>query len=165
MAFDQKRSRTFKWLEKIATKTPTGLKYAYNPYRGMILCRFGVLYAQNGYILADVRYGEFEHIGDECWMEVASYQDVNGKHLDTVEFMEAEKHPANDRLFSDMFIAPCGLHYDSTQPFNPVLIAECMTPFKINDISPVIGLRDEYLEFSGHNKDVSIRVLMIGERK
>lgn len=163
MAFDDKRFKMFKWLFNIASRKPTGFKEGYNPYKGNVLCRFGKLYATNVYILAEVQYPEFEHVGDDMWMQVDCHA-VNGKHLEKPVFAEAEKHPKNDRLFSDMFIGNSAMYYDSVQPFNPRLIAECMKPFTINGISPVIVMDGAKLEFIGHNKDVSIKVMMMGER-
>lgn len=165
MAFDTKRLRTIKWLDKLSSKRITGLKDAYNSYKGVVLARFGRLYAQNGYILASIEYNELYHTGDDQWLKIARYVDDDGKHIEDIEFENAFPHPNNDRIFEDFFIALNMLRYDSTVTFNPYLIAECMMPFKINDISPTIWQRDHYLEFTGHNKDVSIRVLMIGELK
>ena len=165
MAYDMKRKKTFDWLVKLATRKPTHLKEAYNPYKGVVFARFGKIYAQNGYILACIEYPEYYHLGDDCWMQLGRYVDDEGKHLDNVEFFTADNAPRNDRMFENMFIKPTSLHYDVCRMFNPHLLAECMQPFKVNFISPTIAQRDAYIEFSAHNKDVSIRVLTIGERK
>ena len=161
MAFDTKRLKAFKWLEKIATKPQRNVKgLSYNPYQDIYI-RFGRLYATNGFILAEVEYPEFAHCGDDAWKSVVTYVDANGTHLETIEYTETEQtERMRDRLFSDMF--PSKLHYDQCQPFNPYLLAECMYLFKLYNINPIISLDDAWIMFSGHNNDVSIRVLTLG---
>lgn len=162
MAFDSKRLKTFKWLDKIAAKPQRNVNAltTYNPYRN-IYSRFGRLYATNGFILAEVEYPEFLHDSDDSWKVVSAYVDGTGNHLEKIEYMETEQSVRmRDRVFSDMF--PMQLHYDQCQPFNPYLLAECMYLFKLYDIAPIISLREEIVMFSGHNKDVSIRVMTIG---
>ena len=165
MAFDTKRHKTLKWLQRLSEKKIIGIKKAYNPYKGVVLCRFGPLYVTNGYILAQVDYPEFEHVSDDNWMQLVEFEDGNKIHLADPIFEEAYQHPSNNDLFAKAFISTTGIEYDCTQPFNPRLISECMKPFIINGISPVIAQSGERLEFSGHNREVSIRVLTMGERK
>lgn len=162
MAFDTKRLKAFKWLDKIATKQQRNVNAlsTYNPYHNIYI-RFGRLYATNGFILAEVEYPEFAHDGDDCWKVVAAYVDGTGKHLEQILYTETEQTKRmRDRLFTDMF--PKQLHYDQCQPFNPYLLAECMYLFKLYDINPIISLNGAWVMFSGHNKDVSIRVLTLG---
>lgn len=164
MAFDKNRLKTFKWLDKISSKTPIGLKPACNSYKGLVMFRFGRLYATNCYILASIDYPEFARLGDDEWLYVTNYLDEAGQLL-KIPDTDSVGFNIRDRVFEDQFIKPTSLHYDSSISFNAGLIAECMQPFKINGISPNISQRDFYLEFTGHNKEVSIRVLTIGERK
>lgn len=166
MAFDTKQLKMFKWLEKV-TKQPRYIKSAYNSYRRVYI-RFGRLYATNGYILASVDYPEFEHVGDLSWYVVDKYTDDEGKHINGEgELFAYDETAANmrDRVFEDMFISNCSLHFDQCQPFNSALLVDALYPFKLYGLSPVIYMRDELLEFSAHNSEVSIKVLVIGERK
>lgn len=164
MAFDTKRLKAIKWLEKIAAKEQRniGKAYTYNPYRHIYM-RFGSLYATNGFILAQVDYPEFEHDGDDSWKIVSAYTNGSGNHLEMLEYDTNEQtEHMRDRLFADMFIGSSALHYDAQQPFNAYLIAECMYLFKLYDIAPVIWQEGAKIEFVGHNREVSIRVLMMG---
>lgn len=166
MAHDMKKLKTLKWLEKLSSKRITGLDEPMNPYRQNVFARFGRFYATNGYILADVEYPEHTHDADDEWQAIAHYQDDKGYLLPTVEYFKPEIcDRMRDRVFEDMFIKSIALDWDSSQAFNPALIAECMQPFKINGICPSMAMLGDRLEFAGHNKDVSIKVLMIGVRK
>lgn len=166
MAHDMKKLKTLKWLEKLASKRITGLKDPYNPYRFNVFARFGRFYATNGYILACVEYPEHAHDTDVSWFAIEHYQDDKGYLLPEIEYGKPEIcDMMHDRVFEDMFIKSMPLHWDSLQAFNPALVAECMQPFKINGICPSMAMSGEKLEFSGHNKDVSVKVLVIGVRK
>lgn len=163
MAFDSKRLKTFRWMERLSSWNPPKLKEGYNPYRGLILARFGRLYVTNSYILARVDYPEFAHLGDDEWLAIASYETSNGRlHELPTTYTPPVCQKMRDRVFEDFFIAPTALHYDCCQEFNPVLVAECMKPFQVNDITPTFGFQDYKLQFDGHNEDVSISVVMYG---
>lgn len=163
MAHDMKKLKTLRWLEKLSSKRIAGLNKLMNPYERNVFARFGRFYATNGYILAYVEYPEHLHDADYEWLAVAHYQDDRQYLLPKIEYYKPEIcDRMRDRVFDDMFIKPVSLHWDSSQAFNPALIAECMQPFKINYISPSMAMMGEKLEFAGHNKDVSIKVLVMG---
>ena len=159
MAFDGKRLKTMQWLNKLACKKIAGLPTSYNPYAGKIFAQYGRLYSTNGYILAAIEYAEFEHIADFGYMEIDTFE-KDGKLLELPILKEMDKQPSKG-IFENMFIDQ--VEYNQSDTFNPYLIAECMRPFKINDISPIIVHGDKRIEFVGHNDDVSIKVIMMGE--
>lgn len=159
MAFDDKRLKTMQWLNRLSCKKIAGLPASYNPYSGKIIAQYGRLYSTNGYILAAIEYAEFEHIADYGYMEVDTFE-KDGKLLELPILKEIDKQPSKG-IFENMFIDR--VEYNQSNTFNPYLIAECMQPFKINDISPIIIHDDMRIEFVGHNNDVSIKVIMMGE--
>lgn len=166
MAHDMKKLKTLKWLEKLSSKRITGLREPMNPYRYNVFARFGRFYATNGYILAYVEYPEHIRAGEDEWEAIAHYQDDKGYLLPEIEYYKPEIcDRMRDRIFEDVFIKSIALNWDSSQAFNPALIAECMQPFKINGICPSMAMLGERLEFAGHNKDISIKALVIGVRK
>ena len=166
MAHDMKKLKTLKWLEKLSSKRIGGLNEPMNPYRYNVFARFGRFYATNGYILACVEYPEHVHDADFEWKAIAHYQDDKGCLLPAIEYRKPEIcDRMRNSVFEDAFIKPIALIWDSSQPFNPALISECMQPFKINGICPCVAMLGEKLEFSGHNNDVSIKVLMMEIRK
>lgn len=155
MAFDSKRFRMFKWLDKVANTQGHVMPYNH------IYTIYGSLYATSGIILARIDYPEFEHIHDDgIWRVVLEYQDENGKHLDYPMFGPAVPQ-MRSRIFDDQFIGP-ELQYICTQAYDAKYIAECMYPFKLYGIHPTIAHDGPKLEFTGHNREVSMKVLMMG---
>lgn len=158
-----KITKTFEWLYSLSTKHIPGVADTYNPYKGKVIARYGRLYSLNGYILASVELSGYEHIGDDEWKEISIEKrvDDNGKVSEiSITGNFTEIHPRDSKFFENFFIKQ--LHYDCVQPFNPRFISECMKPFIINNLFPVISQDGHYLEFSAHNADISIRVLMVG---
>lgn len=161
MAFDTKQLKTFDWLQKLGMKKVPGLKSAYNPYESYIFVRFGRFYATNGYILASMEWPEYEHAGDEGWCVIDDYKDGKGRLLSPVTFSNPRICGLmRDREFEDQFIRLWDTQ--DAGPYNPRLVSECMKPFIINNIMPYIVIGANKLEFTGHDKDVSIRVVMMG---
>ena len=163
MAFDTKQLKTFDWLQKLGTKKVAGLKPAFNPYSDYVFVRFGRFYATNGYILASVEYPEYTHVGDEGWRVIDDYKDGKGRLLSPITFANPQVcDKMRDRIFEDTFVK--SWDFIDAGPYNPRLIAECMKPFIVNDIPVSMVIAQNRVEFSGYNKDVSIRVVMMGLR-
>ena len=153
--------RTYKFMQDLAGELPGYLKrrliVKYNPYK-RIYCRFGRIYVTNGVMLARFDYPEVEkaNAGEYSWQTVRL---ADGRFI----FADTDDIKTDD-IFERFFIMPTGIHYDVCQKFNPRLIADMMKPFIINEISPIMAQDNCFLEFSGHNGDVSIKTLIIGER-
>ena len=165
MTFDTKRLKTCKWLEKIATSKARIMsrKPAFNTFN-RVYTIYGRLYATNNYILAEISYPEFEHISDEGWLQVESWFEESGNLAPLPKLIEVQReNPMRERLFSDMFANT--IHYEQSCKWDPYLIAEAMQPFKINDIAPNMYFNNEKLCLAGHNKDVSIRVLLVARER
>lgn len=162
MAFDTKRLKTCKWLEKIATSKAKVItrKPTYNTFN-RVYTIYGNLYATNGYILAKVEYPEFAHISDEGWMQVESWFDEDGNLAQLPNLVEVQReNPMRERLFDDFFAKD--VHYEQATKWDPLLIAEAVQPFKVNGITPNMYFNVDRVEFAGHNGDVSIQVLVMG---
>lgn len=161
MAFDKKRQRTFKELVAL-TKIPRFVKSTYNPLGERVYARFGRFYASNGLILVMVEYPEFEHISDDEWMVLERYEDITGKLLEMPELSVSEKQYSKE-LFDQFFIkelcAP-----NENPPVNVRLFASILNVFKINDLTPTILSDGSKYELSAHNKDVSIKAVVMGLR-
>lgn len=152
MAFDSKRLRTFKWLESICSKKKENLSKIF------VYC--GSLYATDEIILAKINYPEFEHVSDYEWSHVSKYADDDGKLLPAFETADCRQF-TNDRIFDDMFIKE--LHRPEVG-FDPKYMRLALKPFEINKIIPSIAFNEYKFELTGHNRDVSIRVLFMGTR-
>lgn len=153
--------KTYRYLIDLSNKHIRGLKN-YWFYRGLVLCRYGRLYATNDYVLVSIDFPELEHVADYEWMQLAEYQTLTGEPLDMPEFEPCEKKNMRDMVFEDLFIHPTSFHYDPSVSYNPQLVKLCLKPFEIWGINPGISLRDAALEFTGHDENVSIRALMMG---
>lgn len=160
MAYDGKRLKTFKWLEKLAENKAAYSKTCYNSNPHILTC-YGRLYATNGIILAEIEYPEFEHISDYGFMRVESYTDDKGYLLETPKLAEPVRNYRDD-MFRDMF----NQELNHEQPFkaDPVVMADVLYPFKVYGIPAYQYLMGDRCMFTGHNKDVSMRVLMMGMR-
>lgn len=160
MAYDTKRFKMFKWLEKLAGNTARYSKGAYNSIPHILTC-YGRLYATNGIVLAEVSYPEFEHLSDYGFMRVERFCDSSGFLLEVPELAEPIRD-YRDRMFSDMFDGPV----DAEQPFkfNSSVMVDALYPFKLYGIPAYQYLMPEKCMLSGHDEDVSLRVLMMGMR-
>lgn len=160
MAFDKKRQRTFKALIKL-TKTPCYMN-GYNSLGEYVFARFGRFYATNGFVLVYVEYPEFEHIADDKWMILKRFEDVNGKLLETPELAPAEKQYRRD-MFERFFINDM-CKPNENPPVNAHLLMDVLNVFKINGLAPVMYSDGSRYELSAHNKDVSIKAVVMGLR-
>ena len=164
MAFDTKQLRTCKELMKLSKAPRYIIKSAHSHARfaeGKIFVRFGRFYATNSYVLACVQWPEYEHAGDEEWMELSRFMDNDGK-LVKFEFEPCEKQCAND-FFDKYFIEK--LDYSDNLPVNAHLLRDALMLFQINDIAPILYQDGTRWELSGHNKDISIKAIVMGTRK
>ena len=154
MAFDTKRLKTFKWLDDLA-------KNSRHSRMQNVLARFGSLYATNDIVLAKINYPEFEHIGDFEWLQIVHYLDADGNLLEAPTAKRLDDQFKDDRFldhfFDDKFAA---LEYS----IDPKVLKTGLKVFEINRINPVIYTSQDKLFLMGHNKDVSIRVCMMGAR-
>lgn len=165
MAFDTKQLRTCKELVKLS-KAPRYIAKGAHSYahfaEGKIFVRFGCFYATNSYVLACVQWPEYEHAGDEEWMELSRFMDNDGK-LTKFEFEPCEKQRAND--FFDKHFINRVIDNSESLPFNARLMRDALMLFQINDIAPIMYNDGTRWELSGHNEDVSIKVILMGVRK
>lgn len=164
MAFDDKRLKTFKWLEHIAKDNVSYVKSCYRPFPD-ILTIYGRLYATNGIVLAEIQYPEFEHLSDDdCFMRITRYKDDNGFLLEWPEIVEYENlHKLSPRIFTDMF--PNEHFYDSGFKFDAKVMKDALKPFEIYKLSPNMCIDGDKCMFSAHDEDVSMRVVFMGLRR
>lgn len=162
MAFNDKRLKTFKWLEHIAKGNVSYAKGCYRSFTD-ILTIYGRLYATNGVVLAEIQYPEFEHISDnDCFMYVTRYKDDVGYLLEYPELAEYESK-LRSRIFTDMF--PDKHFYDSGFKFDTKVMKDALKPFEIYKLSPNMCIDGDRCEFSAHDNEVSMRVLFMGLRR
>ena len=160
MAFDTKQLRTCKELMKLS-KTPKYMKSSMTPMGINIYVRFGQFYVTNSFSLVCVEWDEYQHAGDDEWKVLSRFMDNDGK-LIPFEFETAEKQRAND-IFSRMFIEK--VDYSNTLQVNAHLLCDVLKVFVINDLTPIIVQDGSRYELSAHNKDVSIRAIVMGLRR
>ena len=160
MAFDTKQLRTCKELMKLS-KTPKYMKSSMNPMGNNICVRFGQFYVTNSFSLVCVEWDEYQHAGDDEWKVLSRFMDNDGK-LIPFEFETAEKQWAND-IFSRMFIEK--VDYSNTLQVNAHLLCDVLKVFVINDLKPIIVQDGSRYELSAHDKDVSIRAIVMGLRR
>lgn len=160
MSYDTKRLKLFKWLEDLALGRAVYAKGAIG--LDGIHVFSGNIYASNGIILAKVNYPEFEHMSDDIWSTVEGYTDSKGYLLHTPIVVEKSKQPKNNRWLDDMFLNSV---YPEEFPFNPRVMEDALKPFKIYGINPILAVGNGKLELLGHNREVSIKILMMGIRK
>ena len=161
MAFDKKRQRTFKELVKL-TKIPRYIKSGYNPMGEHVFARFGRFYATNGYMIVCVEYPEFEFIADDEWMMLERFEDENGKLLETPELVPAERQFKSD-MFEQFFIDDMCVP-NQNLPVDARLLMDALSVFKINGLAPTVFSDGSRYELSAHNKDVSIKAVVMGLR-
>jgi len=160
MAFDMKQLRTVKHMLKIS-KTPKGMPSVYNRFEDKIFVRFGCFYTSNGYSLISVNWDEYEHAGDEEWLELTRFMDNAGK-LIKFEFKPADVQ-FNNNIFEKQFLER--VEMSDTLPVNARLLRDVLYIFQINDIAPIMFHDGARWELSGHNRDVSIRAIVMGVRR
>ena len=160
MSYDTKRLKMFKWLEDLAlsravyAKGVTGLDG--------IHVFSGNIYASNGIVLAKVNYPEFEDLSEDVWSTVECYADSKGYLLFEPLVVEKAKQPKNNRWLDEMFLNSV---YPEEFPFNPRVMKDALKPFEIHGINPILAVGNGKAELAGHNREVSIRVLMMGVRR
>lgn len=160
MAYDTKRLKTFKWLEKLANNSARYSKGSYNSIPYILTC-FGRLYATNGIVLAEVQYPEFEHISDEGFMKVEHYCNENGFLLEFPKLSEPERNYRKD-MFRDMFDHE--ISYDAPFKVKSNVLTDALYLFKLYDIPAYQYMLGEMCMLSGHDNDISLRVLLMGMR-
>ena len=155
MAYDKKRLQTFRELERIS-KPFRYLKGGYNPYGGAIYARYGRFYATNGFVMACCEWPELSYYGDDDWKEIARYLDDEGLLL---QEPESESINLRDDTFERFYFVQGS---PETFAFNPKLMRDALKIFEINNIHPIWSANGTSFMFTGHNSDVSIKVLMMG---
>ena len=150
MAYDDRRLKTFKWLESIASKSTFPI---------MVYC--GSLYATDRYMLAKIDYPEFFHLSDWEWSRVTDYFDDDGYLLEEPKIELMPRQFTNNRIFDDQFI---GLEKFSDCVFDSKYMRKALKVFEINRINPNMRTSDKKIELTGHNNDVSIKVMFMGMR-
>lgn len=163
MAFDSKRLKMFKYLDDLSQNRQGYAKRIYNSIKD--ICVFcGSIYATNGVVLVKVDYPEFEHMSDDVWSVVDHFCDDDGKLLEKPFLVMREKQFNDNRIF-DKFFTP---NYDEPFPTSNIVIdarvlESALKPFKIYGICPYIYVENDKMHFSGHNKEVSIRLVAMGK--
>ena len=159
MAYDNKRMKTLRWLEDIAKKN----KSYCSSYRTLteIFVYCGLLYATNHVVLARVDYQEFEHLSDWKWSKVDRYCDDMALLLKYPDISELDEQFANNDKFDKFFEHKPAL-FDCK--INPKVLKDAMKGFEINGIMPIMYTSENMIFLMGHNKDVSIKTVMMGTR-
>ena len=163
MAHDAKRGKMFKWLLDTAHNKR---KYAKAVYNGIndIYTIYGRLYATNGILLAEIQYPEFEHLSDDGWMVVDEIVGDDGYYLETPKVHQSLRN-WDDRYLSKMFFHPAELETGGVLLFNPVVMKDALKPFEFYNINPTLVITDYKAELTGHDNEVSIRIMFMGVRK
>lgn len=159
MANDSKKLRTMKWLQKISSSKNNRefLKY--------VFAHLGKFFATDTYILACVEYPEHNGAGFDQWDTIERFTDDSGYLLQDFEYVKCVGKPLDwlERLES---LFPHPRDYAHTWDEQPSIdskkLALAMKGFEINDIPMHMAFTPEKLVISGHNKDVSISVVMMG---
>lgn len=160
MAYDTKCLKMFKWLEKLANHEAAYCKDHVKQVTD--ICMFcGSLYATNEVILAKVDYDSFRKMSDYTWSRVTDYVDEKG-YLLLFPRIEERRAFKNDRIFDDMFLKQCNPCYVG---FDPRVIKDALKPFEIYKLKPAIATGRDRLMFSAHDKEVSIKVLVMGMKR
>lgn len=162
MAFDNKRIQTFKYLERIAHGSQRYAPGRYNPFRDMLLACFGRLYATNAVILVQVEYPEFARLADDGFKIVTAYMDNEGKHLEKPKLEDPARKIETD-VFEHIWLSDI----DSVNSFlfSASAMKDALYLFALYDIPPVMVFGNERCELSGHNREVSIKVQIMGMRE
>lgn len=158
MAYDTKRLKTFKWLEKLANNSARYSKYVYNSIPYILTC-YGRLYATNGIVLAEVEYPEFEHISDYGFMRVERFCDSSGFLLEVPDLAEPIRN-YRDGMFTDIMNGD--ISYDAPFKVNPAVMTDALYLFKLYDIPAYQDMMGDRCMLSGHDNDISMRVLLMG---
>lgn len=150
MAYDNRRLKTFKWLDKLQAR-----------YRFPLYVYSGLIYACDEYMVARVEYPEFYHLSDWEWSQITRYTDDDGYLLKIPEMKIADRQFNDNRYFEKLFIDEW---HAMEGCFDVKMMKEAMKPFEYNRIDPSICTCENKVELSGHNKDVSIKVVFMGKR-
>ena len=159
MAFDSKRLRTFKWLEDIAQCNNAYRKSDF-PRFPHILTYCDSLYATDEIVLAKVDYPEFAHLSDYVWSEVVGYIDEKSMLLETPIIQERERQFTDRRFFDKFFEDTSITAFEKT--IDPRVLKTGLKVFEINKINPNVCTTYDRVFMMGHNRDVSVRVCMMG---
>lgn len=161
MAYDGRQLKTFKWLDDIAQCRHSYLIFSQRkfPKFAKILAFCDSLYATDQIVLAKVDYPEFSGLTDYEWCEVAMYTNEKNYLLPVPALEVREQQFNNNRIFDDLFakeFKPFELSID------PRVLKVGLKGFEINKINPSLYTSNNMVYLMGHNKDVSIRVAMMG---
>ena len=161
MAYDKKRLQTFRELERLSNPFRY-LKGGYSPYDGAIYARYGRFYATNGFVMACCEWPELSHFGDGEWQEITRYVDDDGLLLaepESVSYFVKYYRQLDSNHFDKFYFVKGS---PETFAFNPKLMRDALKIFEINNINPIWSANGTFFMFTGHNSDVSIKVLMMG---
>ena len=163
MAHDAKRGKMFKWLLDTAHNKR---KYAKAVYNGIndIYTIYGRLYATNGILLAEIQYPEFEHLSDDGWMVVDEIVGDDGYYLETPRVHQSLRN-WDDRYLSKMFLRPDEIQTPVEFLFDASVMKDALKPFEIYGINPCLTIAAYKAELTGHDKEVSIKIMFMGVRK
>lgn len=163
MAFDTKQLRTCKELVKLS-KVPRYLAkhgaYAPRTHEGKIYVRYGQFYVTNNFSLVRVDWPEYQHAGDEEWVTLSRFMDNDGR---LCEFEFESANIIDTRYFAKHFIDR--VDFSENPPVNAHLLRDVLNIFQINDLAPILACDSSKWELIAHNKDVSIKALVMGIRR
>lgn len=160
MAYDTKRLKTFKWLEKLANNSARYSKGAYNSISSILAC-YGRFYATNGIILAEVGvYGvrSYRRLRFHARLKIC---DSNGFLLEFPELAEPIRNYRSG-MFTDIMNGD--ISYEAPFKVNPAVMTDALYPFKLYDIPAYQYMMGDMCMLSGHDNDISLRVLLAGMR-
>ena len=159
MAYDDKQLKTFKWLQDLANNRHAYAKDFINstPYI-YVYCES--IYATDSVILADISYNYPQVYTNYEWGKIEQFTDAGGFLLEEPVVTILERQFNDHRFFSKFFDTECSYPDCS---FDTRVVKQALKVVEINKISPVICSVDKGLCFMGHNHDISIRVLAMGE--
>lgn len=162
MAYDSKKLKTLKWLEKLCSEKRRYNKFGNSVRLMEIFARFGRLYATDSIICACVEYPENVRAGEFDWQILSEFTDEKGYLLPILTFEDMEKPFTANDFFEKYFPAPRDYaKWDDTAPVNPDVLMFALKPFKINGINPYFAFTPNKIVLSGHNRDVSMKVCMM----
>ena len=113
-----------------------------------------------------VEYPEFARFGDDEWLQLVKFEDLDTKMiLETPEF-EAVERSMPKEIFERHFIEPAngipeiknGLKVD------PQSLRTVLEVFQINELKPMMYTDEIRWDLSAHNHDVSIKAIVMGAK-
>ena len=158
---DKKQLQTFKWLDSLSSRLPKGLKACHNPYHDHIMVRYGRFYATNGYVIACAEWDDkrYLHLAALNWETVSRFMDDVGRPLDMPETVKHwfAHEPLSDALES-YFPEPKSAKQPNPIVCTPSVFTQALRGFDINGLCPSVCFTDTMALFTGHNREISLRV-------